>query len=110
MIVFFFWVLAICWSGYILSAADENIFVPFEINESNNTPLHDVDPDLQLYVSQCSPSANGFDYYIEKNFNKKITQMNTKQGCFCDTFEYTHYFWKSWKMSWKSWKNLEKCS
>ena len=61
--------------------ADDKIFVPFEINESDNTPLHDVDPDLQFYVNHCNPSANGSDYYLENSFNKKITQMNIKQGC-----------------------------
>ena len=62
-------------------SVDEKIFVPFEINENCDSPLDDIDPDLQYYVNNCNPTLNSSDYYLEESFNKKLSQLNIKQGC-----------------------------
>ena len=54
----------------------ELIISPFDFNEKSDTPLHDIDPDIQFYSEKYS--LHSCDYYLEEMFNDKIFQYNVK--------------------------------
>lgn len=54
----------------------ELIFSPFDFNGKPDTPLHDVDPDIQFYSDK---SLHSCDYYLEDMFNNKIRQNKRQQ-------------------------------
>ena len=58
------------------------IFQPFELNANFDDPLSDSDPDLQFYNSQCNNVLNSCDYYLENSFNKKLKELDVKDGAF----------------------------
>ena len=49
----------------------DKIFSPFDLNENTNSPLEDIDPDVQFYQNQCNNILHSCDYIIEDSFNKK---------------------------------------
>ena len=59
----------------------EKLFTPFDLNENENGPLFDIDPDIQFYVNQCGASLPSCDYYLENAFNKKISKLNVDDDC-----------------------------
>ena len=58
----------------------ELIFSPFDFNEKSDTPLHDIDPDMQFYSDKYS--LHSCDYYLEGTFNDRILQNNVKDDNF----------------------------
>ena len=54
-----------------------------DLNESTNSPLYDIDPDLQIlnemYVANTLMSSN---YYIENTFRSKLQNHNILRECF----------------------------
>ena len=58
----------------------ELIFSPFDFNEKSDTPLHDIDPDIQFYSDKYS--LHSCDYYLEEMFNDKIFQNKVKDNNF----------------------------
>ena len=44
---------------------EDKIFSPFELNENENSPLYDVDPDIQFYNNQYNSILQSCDYYLE---------------------------------------------
>ena len=44
------------------------IFIPFEIIDSIDTPLTEVDPDIQFYSSVAYIQSTKCDYYLEDKF------------------------------------------
>ena len=53
---------------------DQLVFNPFEWNQGNNTPLSEVDPDLQYFSNPCFSSIQICDYHTEESFNKYIAK------------------------------------
>ena len=51
------------------SKASDKLFLPFELNTSTNSPLYDVDPDLNLYCNFHNTYLPPCDYYSEDTFN-----------------------------------------
>ena len=49
----------------------ELIFSPFDFNDNSNSPLHDVDPDLQFYNDLYSDSLQPWNYSLEKYLMQK---------------------------------------
>ena len=58
------------------------IFTPFDLNDKHDTPLYDIDLDIQLYIDQISGSLHSCDFYLEHMFNEKITTNNISNHCF----------------------------
>ena len=52
----------------------ELIFSPFDFNDNSNSPLHDIDPDIQFYNDLYSDSLQPCDCYLEEMFNAKVTK------------------------------------
>ena len=55
-------------------------FLAFDFNENTDTPLHDIDPDIQFYSDKYS--LHSCDYYLEGTFNDRILQNNVKDDNF----------------------------
>ena len=49
--------------------AGDKLFLPFELNTSTNSPLYDIDPDLNLYCNFHNANLPSCDYYSEDTFN-----------------------------------------
>ena len=47
------------------------VFIPFEINESIDTPLTEMDPDIQFYSNSQYTHGAKCDYYLEDRFISK---------------------------------------
>lgn len=61
----------------------DKLFNPFEINEDTNvSPLFDIDPDLQYYNTICNRTPNKCDYYLEDTFIKKCSHLPITSECF----------------------------
>ena len=60
----------------------ELIFSPFDFNDNFDTPLHDVDPDIQFYNKHYSGSLQDCDYYLENMFNEKIKKCKISNQSF----------------------------
>ena len=58
------------------------LFMPFELNENENLPIHDADPDLQLYQSMCNRTLNACNYHLEDSFNQNISKLNVSSNSF----------------------------
>ena len=56
----------------------ELISSPFDFNDNSNSPLHDIDSDMQFYNDLYSDSLQPGDYYLEEMFNES-NKMNS--GC-----------------------------
>ena len=59
---------------------EELIFSPFDFNEKSDTPLHDIDPDINFYSDKYS--LHSCDYYLEGTFNDRILQNNVEDDNF----------------------------
>ena len=53
------------------------IFTPFNLNDKHDTPLYDIDPDIQFYSDQISGSLHSYDYYLKHMCNDKITKTTS---------------------------------
>ena len=57
-----------------------NVFIPFEINESTNTPFTEMDPDIQFYSNTHYSPNTQCEYFIEDTFLTNITEKNKFQN------------------------------
>ena len=55
---------------------NSQIFYPFEINESINTPLAETDPDIQFYSKNNYIRNLICDYYLEETFNNNLKKKS----------------------------------
>ena len=60
----------------------QKLFTPFELNDDHESPLTDIDPDIQFYNNHCNSVLNSCDYYIEDSLNAKLKSLNIKENCF----------------------------
>ena len=58
------------------SSHHNRIFIPFEINDDESSPLFDADPDVNFYQGIQNNNMNTCDYYYENSFNKKCRDLN----------------------------------
>ena len=58
------------------------LFSPFELNDGPDSPLSDIDPDIQYYNNQCNSILNSCDYYVEDSLNKKMAKLGLKGDVF----------------------------
>ena len=59
---------------YQFHEMNDKVFIPFEINESINTPFTEMDPDIQFYSSTHYALNTRCDYYIEDTFVTNIAE------------------------------------
>ena len=57
---------------------NSRVFVPFEINQELNTPVSEIDPDLQFYTETNYIENTKCDYYLEDSFNDCFTESETE--------------------------------
>ena len=57
---------------YQFHEMNDNVFIPFEINESTDTPFTEIDPDIQFYSSTQYALCTRWDYFIEDLFLTNI--------------------------------------
>ena len=55
---------------------DKLMFNPFEWNCDIDTPLNDLDPDLQYFSNPSYSSNYSCDYHTEETFNNHVTKHN----------------------------------
>ena len=58
---------------------NNKIFTPFEINDSFDTPLADIDPDYQYYTNFHHNGKLNCDYYFEDKFRRKLYKTDKSQ-------------------------------
>ena len=56
--------------SYRIHEINTKIFVPFEIND--DSPFHEIDPDMQFYSDNHYIQSTSCDYYLEDSFNEKF--------------------------------------
>ena len=59
--------------SYQFQEMNKKVFIPFEINDQSDTPLTEIDPDLQFYLETSYIRNTKCDYYMEDTFIKKIS-------------------------------------
>ena len=79
-------------SSAVYKDIDEMIFNPFEINDQVDTPLTEIDPDLQFYVESQYVQSTNCDYYIEENFVSKISSCETRSSPIIDQYLFCQCF------------------
>ena len=57
----------------------KKIFVPFEINDEFDTPLTEIDPDMQFYLESNYIKNTRCDYYIKDTFAKNISKIQEQK-------------------------------
>ena len=58
------------------------LFSPFEFNENFNSPLEDIDPDVQFYNSQSNTALHHCDYFLSDDFNTKLKRLKLSKNAF----------------------------
>ena len=59
-----------------LHIINKKVFIPFEINDSPNTPLFEIDPDIQYYININYTENIRCNYYFEDVFNEKMKEVD----------------------------------
>ena len=71
--------------SYQFLEIDKKIFNPFEINNRIDTPLTEIDPDLQFYTENHYICSTKCEYYLEEQFVSEISsneRLDTKMSLF----------------------------
>ena len=55
---------------------NDKVFIPFEINESTDTPFTEMDPDTQFYSSTHYALNTRYDNFIEDTFLTNMAGKN----------------------------------
>ena len=61
---------------------NSNVFIPFEINASIDTPLTEMDPEIQYYLNSNYTHGAKCDYYLEDQFISKVVEKNCNRLSF----------------------------
>jgi len=62
--------------------AQNKLFLPFDLNENDKIPLHDIDPDIQYYQTSCNSALSSCNYNIEDTFNENISRLAIDENSF----------------------------
>ena len=54
---------------------NSKVFIPFEINESIDTPLTEMHPDIPYYTNSNCTHGEKCDYYLEDQFISKVVEQ-----------------------------------
>ena len=54
----------------------DKVFIPFEFNIDEKSPLFDTDPDIHFYNTVHGLNLKHCNYYIEDSFNDKCSQLS----------------------------------
>ena len=57
----------------------KKVFVPFEIHDEFDTPLTEIDTDMQFYLESNYIKNTKGDYYIEDTFVKNISKIQEQK-------------------------------
>ena len=57
----------------------QKLFTPFELNDDHQSPISDIDPDVQFYNNHCNSVLNSCDYYLEDSLNAKLESLSIKK-------------------------------
>ena len=57
----------------------KKVYVPIEINDEFDTPLTEIDPDMQFYLESNYIKNTKCDYYIEHTFVKNISKIHEQK-------------------------------
>ena len=57
----------------------KKVFIPFEINDEFDTPLTEIDPDMQFYLESNYIKNTKCDYYIEDTFVKTFPKLRNRR-------------------------------
>ena len=68
--------------SYNYHEMSNRIFIPLEINDSIDTPLTEVDPDIQFYSSVEYIQSTKYDYYLKDKFISIIAGKKLKSQKF----------------------------
>ena len=71
--------------SYQFLEIDKKIFNPFEINNRIDTPLTEIDPDLQFYTENHYICSTKCEYYLEEQLVSEISsneRLDTKMSLF----------------------------
>ena len=68
--------------SYKFHEMNQKVFIPFEINDQPDTPLAEIDPDMQYYLETNYIKNTKCDYYMEDTFIKRFaTPGNHNKNC-----------------------------
>ena len=59
-----------------LESLREKVFVPFDLNVDENSPLFETDPDINFYSTIHNSNLKDCDYYLEDTFNNKSSKLD----------------------------------
>ena len=80
-----------------LHEINSKVFSPFEINQDLDTPLSEIDPDLQYYSESNYIQNMNCEYYFEDSFQNNISN-NTN---YCNKMSFfPHKYQKPTKALW----------
>ena len=71
-------ILGIKYTEFDFHEMNNKVFIPFEINESIDTPLTEMDPDIQFYSNSQYTHGAKCDYYLE---DQLISKVAGKEQC-----------------------------
>ena len=60
----------------LIDELSELVFHPFELNDDNNSPWFDIDPDLNFY-NQIDHAVSNCNYYMEDMFNESMKEKKS---------------------------------
>ena len=62
--------------SFRLHEINNKLFVPFEMNEYTETPLTEIDPDIQFYLNSQQTYDAKCDYLFEESFKEYLSKNN----------------------------------
>ena len=65
-----------------LESLQDKVFIPFDLNVNENSPLFDTDPDIHFYNAIQNDNMRDCDYYLEDSFNNKCENLNVTSNNF----------------------------
>ena len=61
--------------------SQNKLFIPFELNDDDSSPVLDIDPDLQYYNTVSNMNMLSCNYHVENTFNNKISDLDIRSDC-----------------------------
>ena len=68
------------YSKFKINEISNKLFCPFEINQGIETPLPEIDPDMQFYSNSHYIQNLNCDYYLEETFAKEVEDCSATRN------------------------------
>ena len=82
--------------SYNFHEMNQKVFIPFEINYQSDTPLTEIDPDMQFYLETNYIKNTKCDYYMEDTFIKRFaTPRNHSKNCHLNIKKSAPALWRT---------------